>query len=300
MIRLLITGASGFLGRHILKSALLTSSYEIHAVSRTPPDQLVSGVTWHQADFLVPGAGRDLIEKIAPHHVIHSAWIATPGEYLNSPQNIKWLRASIEMIDAFGSSGGKRWMGIGTCLEYKAGVTPCEEDKTPIDPNSIYGRCKACCSEALFTAAQAYRFSAVWARVFLPYGPGDNPRRLIPSLVDALSQGREFPTSSGTQIRDFISAEDVGRIVVSLTETSSSGAFNIGTGRGVTVRSVVERVADHMGKRDLVRFGDRNLAPGEPECLVADMRKTNSALPGLRTLQIEDVLKKVIRRDDYH
>lgn len=59
------------------------------------------------------------------------------------PLNTKWLETSIEMIDAFGSYGGLRWLGVGLCLEYKAGPGPCEEDNTPIEPHSLYGNCKA-------------------------------------------------------------------------------------------------------------------------------------------------------------
>jgi len=294
MSRLLITGASGFLGQHILTSAVLTSKYEIHAVSRKTPVQSTGDVIWHEADLLHPGTGRKLIESIAPQHLVHSAWISTPGEYLDSPLNVRWLETSMEMTDAFGRCGGLRWAGIGSCLEYGAGPGPCEEDSTPIEPLSLYGNCKASCCQALFATAERLGFSAIWARVFVPCGRGDNPRRLIPSLVDALSRGREFPTSSGTQIRDFIDAEDVGRIVVSLLGTSKSGAFNVGTGRGIAVRSVVEWVADYMGQRELVRFGDRNLAPGEQQYLVADMRKTINALREVKFTQIENVLKQII------
>lgn len=76
--------------------------------------------------------------------------------------------------------------------------------------------------------------------------------------------------------------------------TSAPGAYNVGTGRGVAVRSVVEWVADYMGRTELVRFGDRNLAPGEPQYLVADMRKTINALHEVSFTQIEDVLRLII------
>lgn len=129
-------------------------------------------------------------------------------------------------------------------------------------------------------AARLYGFSAAWGRIFFPYGPGDEPQRLVPSLLAALAVGRPVDVTDGAQIRDFIYAEDVADLLVRLLAASeATGAYNVGTGRGTAVREVIEQVvADHFHARDLVRFGARARRQDEPMSLVADMGKVERVL----------------------
>ena len=113
--------------------------------------------------------------------------------------------------------------------------------------------------------ARRYGFSAAWARVFLPYGPGDDPRRLIPSLLAALAAGTPIDVTDGSQVRDFVYVTDIAELLVRLLVTSEAkGAFNVGTGRGIAVRQVIEWLADHFHARELVRFGARPQREDEP------------------------------------
>lgn len=144
--------------------------------------------------------------------------------------------------------------------------------------------------------AQRYGFSAAWARVFLPYGTGDDPRRLIPSLLAALSAGKPISVSDGSQVRDFVYAPDVADLLVSLLATSdANGAYNVGTGRGVAVRQVIQRVADHFNARELVHFGAQARRADEPAALVADMTKVERTLGWHAQTSIESGLEQMLR-----
>lgn len=149
---------------------------------------------------------------------------------------------------------------------------------------------------AIQAYAQRYGFSAAWARVFLPYGPGDDPRRLIPSLLAALATGTSISVTDGTQVRDFVHVSDIADLLVRLLAASQAkGAYNVGTGRGTAVRQVIEWAADHFHARELVHFGARPRRDDEPLSLVADMAKVERVLGWHAPTSIENGLQRLLR-----
>lgn len=293
MMRVLVTGASGFIGTHCLRRLSLEEC-EIHAVNRSGSGEPV-GVTWHAVDLRDTGQIEPLIAKIRPTHLLHGAWIATPGIYAHSPDNFTWLQSTIALAGAFGSVGGARFVGIGSSAEYHPAERPCIEDETPIRPATIYGKCKAAAWLAAQAAAQQHGFSAAWGRLFLPYGPGDPAQRLIPSVLAALHAGKPVPTTHGRQQRDFIYAPDAADLLIRLLLSQVDGAFNIGTGRASTVRSVIEYLASRSGRPDLPQFGAIAQAPGEPAVLVADMSKVRRLLSWSPATDVQSGLAEVMR-----
>ena len=274
----LATGCSGFLGRHCME-AMVRSGFRVHAVSRSRHHDSADGITWHNLDLQVPGAAESLIATLRPSHLLHLAWVTTPDRYRYATENLDWLESSLALVKAFGEHGGQRFVGVGSSAEYDVEAGPCREDATPIRPASLYGQCKAAVWMIIQACAQRYGFSAAWARVFLPYGPGDEPRRLIPSLLAALSAGKPISVTDGRQVRDFVYAPDVADLLVRLLAASdANGAYNVGTGRGVAVRQVIQRVADHLNARELVHFGTQARRDDEPAALVADMAKVERTL----------------------
>ena len=293
MRRVLVTGASGFIGTHCLHR-LAAEDCEVHAVNRSGAGETAAGVTWHAADLHDAAQVLPLIAKIRPTHLLHGAWIATPGLYSHSPENVAWLQSTIALAAAFGAHGGARFVGIGSSAEYDPADRPCVEDKTPIRPATIYGKCKAAAWLVVQAAAQQHGFAAAWGRLFLPYGLGDRPQRLIPSVLGALRAGKPVATTHGRQQRDFIYAPDAADLLVRLLLSQENGAFNIGTGRATTVRSVVEHLASRYGRPDLPQFGAAALAPGEPAVLVADMSKVRDRLAWAPQTALADGLDRIL------
>lgn len=291
----LATGCSGFLGRHCL-DVLVRHGFHVHAVSRTvrgvhPADQIV----WHNLDLQSRGPVERLIATLRPSHLLHLAWVTTPDVYRYAPENLDWLDASLALVRSFGEHGGQRFVGVGSSAEYGVAAGPCLEDDTPIRPVSVYGQCKAALWMATQACAQRYGFSAAWGRVFLPYGPGDEPHRLIPSLLAALTAGTPINVTDGSQVRDFVCVADVAELLVRLLMTpDATGAYNIGTGRGIVVRQVIEWVADHFSARELVHFGVRPRRDDEPPALVAGMAKVERVLGWRAPTSIESGLERLL------
>jgi len=294
MMRVLITGPSGFIGTHCLRR-LLKEDCEIHAVNRTRAAEYNDRVTWHAADLRDAAQAVAIIARVRPTHLLHGAWVATPKVYGHSPENIAWLQSSIALVGAFGEHGGIRFVGMGSSAEYAPAVgLPCIEDATPIRPATIYGKCKAACWLGVQAAAQQHGFSSAWGRLFLPYGPGDPPQRLVPTVIASLCSGQPVQITHGAKKRDFIYAPDAADLFVRLLLAPGNGAFNIGTGQATTIRFVVEYLAARYGKPELLHLGAIAPLPGEPPFLVADMQKVHDQLSWPAPTDIRSGLDQIL------
>ena len=138
--RVLLTGASGFIGSHCI-APLVTRGYEVHAVTSRKAGER-GGVCWHQADLLDERQCAALVAHVRPMHLLHIAWYAVPGKYWNSAENLRWVQASLGLMQAFAAAGGRRLVMAGTCAEYDWSHGRCTESDTPLAPTTLYGTCK--------------------------------------------------------------------------------------------------------------------------------------------------------------
>ena len=110
MSRILLTGATGFIGRHVLPRL----KGEVHAVTTRPPPAGDS-VRWHRADLL---SSAEIVAEVRPEVLVHLAWYVEPGRYWTAPENIQWVEASLALLRAFAGAGGRRAVVAGTSAEY--------------------------------------------------------------------------------------------------------------------------------------------------------------------------------------
>lgn len=260
MKRVLVTGASGFIGRNTLEP-LRRRGFEAAAVSRRPPNpsnKLLQGIRWRGADLLAPGEAERVVDEVRPTHLLHMAWYAVHRDYWTSPENRGWVDASLRLVDRFRELGGERVVVAGSCAEYDWHAGVCVERETPLAPRGLYGTSKNALREALGEDDVA------WGRIFFLYGPHEHPGRLVPSVVRPLLRGEEARVSEGSQVRDFLHVADVGDAFAALVDSEVTGPVNVASGEGRSVREVVETAARIAGRLELVRFG----APVDEEPLV--------------------------------
>jgi nucleoside-diphosphate-sugar epimerase len=286
--RVMVTGATGFIGCHCVQR-LVAAGYEVHAVSsQSSSSAACAGIRWHRHDLHDPIACVAAIDAIRPTHLLHLAWIATPGVFWSSEANLAWLASGVRLIDEFYRRGGKRAVGAGTCAEYAWTAADSAEMETPLHPDTIYGRCKLALSLAFEAAAGVHGQSAAWARLFFPYGPGEPEARLIPAVIRALLRGEVVECTHGRQVRDFVFVDDVADALVALLANSAQGAFNIGSGTGNTLREVVDVIVSRLGHGELVRFGARAAPPGDPMRVVADVSRVGREIGWKPRVGIEE------------
>ncbi|MGO9956926.1 MAG: NAD-dependent epimerase/dehydratase family protein [Solirubrobacteraceae bacterium] len=287
MSRVLVTGASGFIGLGTLQP-LLEAGMEVHAVSsRGAPAGAPSEVRWHVADLLQPGAERELA-AIQATHLLHLAWYAEPGRFWRAADNLDWLAASLKLIRTFTEAGGRRVVVAGSCAEYEwSDRTHCVESLTPTRPATLYGAAK----HALHTVAAAYAGESgtalAWGRVFFVFGPREDPRRLGGSVASALVRGQEALCSHGGQVRDFLYAPELGAAFAALLRSDVGGPVNMASGRPLRVRDLVEALAAAAGRPELVRLGARPAA-AEPARLTADVARLRDEVGWEPSLELDE------------
>jgi nucleoside-diphosphate-sugar epimerase len=289
--RVLLTGASGFIGRSCTEP-LRRAGFDVHAVSRGTR-RLSPGVTAWAADLMDPAQVRRVLDAVRPTHLLHAAWDVTPPTFWTSPDNLRWLAAGVALLDAFRTLGGERAVGVGTCAEYAWTVRRYHETDGPSAAATPYGRCKRALGDA-FAAAGGLGLSTAWARIFFPYGPGDAPQRLVPTLMANLSAGRRFATTSGIQLRDFIYIDDIGAVLAALLAAPTSGAINIANGEAVPLRHVIETVSCLMGRPDLLDIGALAIRPGDPPELVADLTRLTDEIGFLPRIGLNEGLARTV------
>jgi len=292
MKRVLITGASGFIGRHCLQP-LLDYGYEVHAVARQRLPASDS-ITWHLVDLLEGGAASALACRVQATHLLHLAWCASPFDYLTNPVNRQWVSITLELAGAFIAAGGNRFVGAGSCAEYAPSPTRCIEDATPLRPASLYGESKVAACRGLAALAQTARLHFAWGRVFFPYGPYQACARLIPSVITALLQRDPIHCPPGDQLRDFIYVQDAARALVVLLDSELTGACNIASGSPVTVRDLISFIARLTGGKELLSFDAPAQRAAKPASIVADTNRLCRELGWHPRLPLEDGLKQTI------
>lgn len=294
MKRVLLTGASGFVGRHCL-SALDAEEYEIHAISnRGLAEPTKAGVRWHQADLLNAEQVRSLITEIEPTHLLHCAWYAVPGKYWDAAENFEWVDASLHLLEMFANAGGKRAVGVGTCAEYDWSHGHCSEISTPLNPATAYGVCKHKLERGLGELGKQNGISTAWGRLFFLYGPHEDPKRLVPSVISSLLREEPALCSHGEQVRDFLHVQDAGDALVALLDSEVSGAVNIASGVPVRLHEVIEEIAKQLHRRHLVQLGDRPAPENEPARLVADVARLRDEVRWSPRYNLRDGLAQTI------
>lgn len=289
--RILITGATGFIGRHSLP-ILLARGHEVHAVGRHPT--AADEVVWHRVNLLEPGCASRLVRDVKPTHLLHLAWVTTPGKYWSASENLNWVQASLELMLGFAEAGGRRAVCAGTCAEYDWRFGYCSEDVTPLRPATLYGASKAGLQLVLELFARERGISLAWGRIFFPYGPHEAGERLLPSVINGLLRREKVPCTPGDQVRDFMYVRDVADALVALLESDVAGAVNVASGEPIAIRQLVTLVAERLNGLELVQFGALPVRDNDPPLLVADVRRLMNEVGWRRRYSQGDGLNQTI------
>jgi nucleoside-diphosphate-sugar epimerase len=292
--RVLVTGGTGFVGEDAV-GLLTAAGWEVHVVTRQSETATTEpGVVMHRADLLADGEPEALIARIDPTHLLHLAWYAVPGAFWSSPENVRWLEASLRLARAFAAAGGKRAVLAGTCAEYDWSKGLCSESSTPLRPATLYGACKHALQSSLAAWAQVVGIELAWGRIFFLYGPREDPARLVPAVTRALLAGEPADCSSGTQVRDFLFSRDVAAAFVALLTSDVVGPVNIGSGVPISVGEVVAEVARAVGRPELVRLGALPTRPDEPALLVADVSRLQKEVGWTPSVSLEEGIERTV------
>jgi UDP-glucuronate decarboxylase len=276
MKRILLTGATGFIGSHVAR-AYAREDCEVYAFVRKGSDlwrirDILGRVHIVSCDLLSAEEIDDCLDHIHPDLCLHMAWYAEPGKYLNSYENIRMLNASMHLASSLARTGCERLVVTGTCAEYDSSFAPLSEVSLT-KPRSLYAASKLALFIMLEQMGRLANMQVAWVRLFYQFGPFEDERRLVPSVIRALLTGDTAKVTAGDQVRDFLHVEDVAEAIVAVAKSRLSGAVNVGSGDPTMVKDVVLSIAAMLNRPDLIALGARSTESSDPMFVCADNRK---------------------------
>lgn len=293
MKSVLLTGATGFIGARAV-APLVRKGYQVHAVTSKPIVPTSNeNVIWHRANLLDPVETKKLLAAVRPTDLLHFAWYVEHGKFWEAPENIDWVKASLNLAQNFIESGGKRIVGVGTISEYAGKDEPLSENDR-LDPQSFYAASKTALYLMLEKYAKVTDVSFAWGRVFLLFGENEAPRRLVASVTQSLLKNEIAKASHGNQIRDFMSTRETAEAFVNLLDSDVQGAVNIASGEPRTIKEVIWQIADLTGNRENIQFGAIASPHNEPPSLVANITRLREEVKWKPARSFREQIKEVV------
>jgi nucleoside-diphosphate-sugar epimerase len=248
----LVTGASGFIGSHLC-CRLQRGGAEVHAISRLKHAPDYDGCRWWRGDLAEIQTARKLISRIKPEVIFHLGGYVDGGRDLAmvAPTFLSNLAATVNLLTVTAEIGCQRIILAGSQEEPVAGdpeAVPCSPYAVAKWAGNAYAR--------MFHAL--YQLPVVILRIFMVYGPAQrDERKLIPYVILSLLRGEVPRLTAGQRPVDWIYVDDVVEafVAAALTADVEGGTFDVGSGDLVTIRSVLERIAQHIDPHIELNFG---------------------------------------------
>jgi nucleoside-diphosphate-sugar epimerase len=246
-MKILVIG-NGFLVTSIVER-LESEGHEILIFSRTRnsriQSQQVLGDIFNYEGFLEVLAWK-------PKVVIHTAWITTPGVYRNDPSNLQYAEFTTNLAKSLYDSEVEHLVVLGTCAEYGKQVGPSTAGLTVPSPTTLYAQQKII---AFNSAKEILRDSNVrftWARIFYPYGPNQDQRRLIPRLISSIKNGEPIVLADTSSIYDWITTRDVALAISWVLTHNLPTEIDLGTSIGFTNLEILEALENLLQTKSLL------------------------------------------------
>jgi len=184
----------------------------------------------------------------------------------------------------------------GTCAEYDWSVGGLDlEGASPLAPATLYGTCK----HALHLVGEAWckqgGIEFAWGRIFLLFGPGEHPERLVSAVARAVLAGQPARCSHGRQLRDFLYSPDVADAFAALLDSGVRGAVNVGSGERASIGELVGLVGAVAGDAGLVRLGELSARAEEPMELLADVGRLRDEVGWVPRLTLAEGVERTVQ-----
>jgi nucleoside-diphosphate-sugar epimerase len=242
-MRILITGAAGFIGGHFAHIAA-ASGHEVLGLIRKKTG--AEAIRFCEG-ALTEAPWREILD-FQPEVCLHAAWHAKPGMFWDAQENELCVNDSLTFIRALWSKIDCHVIAIGTCAEYASSPHPLSESGSVLKPKSGYARAKHLLREQLEILAAKHGQTLGWARIFYPYGPGEPRVKLTSSLINSALWNEALVINQPRSIKDFIHIDDLASALLGLLEIRATGPVNLASGIGVQIEELARLIVQITGK----------------------------------------------------
>lgn len=277
-MKIAVSGATGFIGRHVL-AELESRSVETIALVRSASVKSIDHSSSRVVELDLHEASSNAFELMGrPDVLIHLAWSGLPN-YKSLHHFEQELPAQYRFLKSLVESGLQNIVVAGTCFEYGMQSGPLSEDVAP-HPSNPYGFAKDALRCQLEYLKSAHPFHLTWARLFYLYGEGQAESSLLPQLRQAAERGDPvFNMSGGEQLRDYLLVTEVARHLVSLALAKRDmGVVNVCSGTPISVRKLVEGWIKENGWSIALNLGHYPYPDYEPLAFWGDSRKLSTLI----------------------
>lgn len=283
----LLIGCTSSVGSRLL-SLLLEQGFKVSGIRHSSPCQIKhKNHTCTSLDFLSTDP-RTIASRYPSKNLILASWITTPEIFWNSPINFEWAAAYKAVITDFQSLGGTKVIGIGSCAEYAPQEKTALSEFSPTEPFTNYGKSKLDVFKHLSSSGGEF----LWVRTFFQYGPDDDDRKFISSLIDSFQRNQEFTLRDPGGLRDYVYVDDVANVLVKLIIKRAEGEFNIGTGSAVSNHEVASLVCKALGGKGKILVSGN--VP-KPKLVLASTEKLEREIGQIDWTSIEAGIARIIR-----
>jgi nucleoside-diphosphate-sugar epimerase len=304
MSGVLVTGAGGFIGSHVVRR-LLASDAEVHVLlregSRAERVAGLEGIHRWTGDLDDVAALEACLKASRPERVFHCAGVSRARHVsgwapVREAQRVN-VDGLVNLLEAASSSGAsiRSLVRLGGLEEYGSGLAPYVETQREA-PRSAYSASQVAGTHLLQALQPTLPFTAVTLRPALIYGPGQSTDFMIPALIEALLAGRPFPLTEGRQRRDLLYIDDLVTAMLTASTTDGLGGevINIATGAARQIRTVARAIGRMTGRSDLLSFGELLERPNDIIDLRGDAAKAERLLGWRPTTSLAHGLARTI------
>lgn len=241
-MKILVIG-NGFIGSSIIQR-LESEGHELLIFSRTfkvasQSQQMIGNLL----DF-------DAFKEVLtwrPEVIVHTAWVTAHGLYTDDSSNYRYAQFTSDLARSVAYADVEHLIILGTCAEYGPQSMASTAGITKLNPGSLYAEQKVAAFNSVKKSLLGSNGRLTWARIFQPYGPHQDSKRLLPYLIDTLKGGRQVDLSDTSSVLDWITTRDIASSLSWIINHDTPTEVDIGTTIGFTNVELLQHLESLLG-----------------------------------------------------
>lgn len=298
---IIVTGANGFIGSHIVS---YLSKVGMNPILLVRKNSNLSRISYKNRSRLVrtnnilDNETISKLKSLKPSSLIHCAWNGVLSKDRNKRIQFNNLKFSINTVELASRLNCKDWTGLGSHAEYGM-INKKINERSKCSPTTLYGKTKLKTGNKCLSLCKNLSINGKWVRIFDTYGPNDNESWLIPYLIKCFLNEKTPHLTSCEQIWDFLHIYDAVKAIILLHNSEKIGIYNLGSNKPRPLKEYVSIIRKNFKKNINPKFGIKSYRPDQVEYLYPDISKITSELKWKPIISFNEGIKRLINKKQY-